>query len=111
MLVHFARTQVHLKGAEARPAGSGSGFHGRFRTCPAVYHQLLRAERICAGAKCVFTPTRLNSKSCTIRSRTCTDHTRAIAPHMLLRQFRRSDNLTIGETTEGRKACPKPELP
>ncbi len=52
MLVHLARTQVHFEGAEARPAGSGSGFHTRLSRVPVVYHNCLGNEGVYAGGPC-----------------------------------------------------------
>jgi hypothetical protein len=52
VLVHLARTQVHVEGAKARPAGSVSSFHSRLSSVPAVYHQMLRADGRCAGFPC-----------------------------------------------------------
>ncbi|MGC1904711.1 MAG: hypothetical protein WA715_12900 [Candidatus Acidiferrum sp.] len=61
VLVHLARAQVHLEGAEARPTGSRPGFHRRESSLPVLYHRLLRVNGICAPPDGVHSAIPLNS--------------------------------------------------
>src|SRR5882762_8341017 len=101
VLVHLARTQVHLKGAEARTAGSSGGIHGRL-SCAGTLSPIAsgRSDYVPVQTRvgCNFPEFKelhgQTQNRCRPDARHCAANTFApISPH--------SDKSTIEETTEG----------
>src|SRR5215468_7933276 len=77
VFAHLTRMQVHVEGAEAQPTGWSSTFHSRFSTVPVVYHRQLIVKGVWRS-KCQCRATPLNSRNCTIRTKTSRKHAPAI---------------------------------